>query len=85
MPRRAEQEPWFELAFELGQRIGSLFSDVVPPDAQHHLLNAQRELLTALLLIYEHQAGARRRAAPRRVRASSRPTRQPRLKRIDVE
>jgi hypothetical protein len=28
---------------------------MVPPAAQVHLLNAQRELITALLLIYEHR------------------------------
>jgi hypothetical protein len=80
--RRSSQEPWLDLAFELGHRLSGLLREVVPPDAQHHLLNAQRELLTALLLIYEHQAGARRAAPRRRVRAAPR---QPRLKRIDVE
>jgi hypothetical protein len=28
---------------------------MVPPSAQVHLLNAQRELITALVLIYEHR------------------------------
>jgi hypothetical protein len=42
---------------------------VVPPAAQVHLLNAQRELITALMLIYEHRVtttptGRARRAAP---------------------
>ena len=81
MPRSRRQEPWAEAAAEVGQRLGALLKDVVPPDAQHHLLNAQRELLTALLLIYEHQAGARRTAARRRV-ASRTPRR---VKRIDIE
>jgi hypothetical protein len=82
VPRSTRQEPWLELAFELGHRLSGLFQEVVPPDAQHHLLNAQRELLTALLLIYEHQAGARRAAPRRQVRAA--PRRQ-RLKRIDID
>ena len=69
------------MAIELGQRVSSLLRDVVPPDAQQHLLNAQRELLTALFLIYEHQAGARRTPARRQVR-SRRP---PRLTRIDLK
>jgi len=33
-------------------------SDMVPPSAQVHLLNAQRELITALMLIYEHRVTA---------------------------
>ena len=55
-----------ELVNELGSRVGHLVSDMVPPAAQVHLLNAQRELITALMLIYEHRAtatsGGRRRA-----------------------
>jgi hypothetical protein len=66
----SEGERWVEVATMIGQRINSTLKDVVPPEAQMHLLNAQRELLTALFLIYEHQAGARRPepgpAAPRR-------------------
>lgn len=64
-----------ELINELGSRVGHLLSDMVPPAAQVHLLNAQRELITALMLIYEHRVtspgGAARaagvkRSAPRR-------------------
>lgn len=55
-----------ELINELGSRVGHLLSDMVPPRAQVHLLNAQRELITALMLIYEHRVsatpGARSRA-----------------------
>jgi len=47
-----------ELINELGSRIGHLLSDMVPPRAQVHLLNAQRELITALMLIYEHRVTA---------------------------
>jgi hypothetical protein len=51
---------------ELGSRVAHLLSDMVPPAAQVHLLNAQRELITALMLIYEHRVtstpGSRRRA-----------------------
>ena len=57
-----------ELINELGSRVGHLLSDMVPPRAQVHLLNAQRELITALMLIYEHRVtatpGGRRRSAP---------------------
>ncbi len=44
-----------ELINELGSRVGHLLSDMVPPAAQVHLMNAQRELITALMLIYEHR------------------------------
>ena len=75
-----------ELINELGSRIGHLLSDMVPPRAQVHLLNAQRELITALMLIYEHRvtappgrpgrsapaAGRGSRGAPARRRPSKR-------------
>ena len=60
-----------ELVSELGSRVGHALSDMVPPAAQVHLLNAQRELITALMLIYEHRTatgpgGARRPRSPGR-------------------
>jgi len=70
-----------ELVNELGSRVGHLLSDMVPPSAQVHLLNAQRELITALMLIYEHRAappggrsrgGAASRRAPARRRSTKR-------------
>jgi hypothetical protein len=68
-----ESERLVEVAGLFGNRINSAIKDVIPPEAQVHLLNAQRELLTALFLIYEHQVGARRPAPakPVRRRASS--------------
>ena len=69
-----------ELINELGSRIGHLLSDMVPPRAQVHLLNAQRELITALMLIYEHRVtaapGGRARSTPgaRRAPAHRRPS-----------
>jgi hypothetical protein len=70
-------ERLIELVNELGSRVTHVLSDMVPPAAQVHLLNAQRELITALMLIYEHRvanptartrraAATTRRAAPRR-------------------
>lgn len=47
-----------ELVSELTTRIGNVLTDMVPPSAQVHLLNAQRELITALVLIYEHRVTA---------------------------
>lgn len=64
-----------ELLNELGSRVGHVLSDVVPPAAQVHLLNAQRELITALMLIYENRvtpAPATKRV--RRAQASRRTT-----------
>jgi hypothetical protein len=73
-------ERLIETVNELGTRIGHLLSDMVPPAAQVHLLNAQRELITALMLIYEHRVTAapgRRGATPagaRRAPARRRPS-----------
>jgi hypothetical protein len=71
-------ERLIELVNELGSRVSHLLTDMVPPAAQVHLLNAQRELITALMLIYEHRvttappgrtrrtASGTRRSTPRR-------------------
>ena len=65
-----------ELLNELGSRVGNVLSDVVPPAAQVHLLNAQRELITALMLIYENRvAPAPTTKRVRRARATRRTTR----------
>jgi hypothetical protein len=48
-------ERLIELINELGSRVTHVVSDMVPPSAQVHLLNAQRELITALMLIYENR------------------------------
>jgi hypothetical protein len=42
------------LVDEASRLIGTSFSDLVPPDAQRHLLIAQRELLLALAAVIEH-------------------------------
>ena len=77
-------ERLIELVSELATRMGNLLQDMVPPSAQVHLLNAQRELITALMLIYEN------RVAPtpttkrvRRARAARRTTR--RDSKIDID
>jgi hypothetical protein len=79
-----------ELAGELGQRLNSALGDVIPPEAQDHLLKAQKELLTALFLVYEHQLGARRRQPQPPAARTSRPRRaspavRPRVQRIEIE
>ena len=73
-----------ELLNELGSRVGNVLADVVPPAAQVHLLNAQRELITALMLIYENRVApepATRRAW--RARTTRRTTRRDRKIPID--
>ena len=64
-----------ELINELGSRVGHVLSDMVPPAAQVHLLNAQRELITALMLIYENRVAPEPSARrTRRARARRRTT-----------
>ena len=53
-----------ELGLEMARRLSHALSDGLPDDAKHHLLNAQRELITALVIVYEHQAGVRRAEFP---------------------
>ncbi|MBO0745481.1 MAG: hypothetical protein J2P43_10700 [Candidatus Dormibacteraeota bacterium] len=55
----SEAERLAELVADLGRRLSQAFGDVVSPEAQRHLRNAQREVLTALFLIYEEQLGRR--------------------------
>jgi hypothetical protein len=84
-------ERLIELINELGSRVGHLLSDMVPPSAQVHLLNAQRELITALVLIYENRVtagpGVRSRSAARttRRRAPARRSSPKRTGKIPIE
>jgi hypothetical protein len=65
-------ERLIELINELGSRVTHVVSDMVPPAAQVHLLNAQRELITALMLIYENRV-----ATPPTTRGGSRSSSHP--------
>jgi hypothetical protein len=81
-------ERLIETVNELGSRVGHLLSDMVPPAAQVHLLNAQRELITALMLIYEHRVtatprGSRTPGGARRAPARRRTTK--RVGKIPIE
>jgi hypothetical protein len=83
-------ERLIELVNELGSRVSHLLSDMVPPAAQVHLLNAQRELITALMLIYEHRVttappGRTRRAAPGARRSTQRRRTPSRTGKIPIE
>ena len=70
-----DRERVIELVNELGSRVGHVLSDMIPPSAQVHLLNAQRELITALMLIYENRVAPVPRATrTRRARARRRTT-----------
>jgi len=74
------------LAQGAGQLLGAGFSEIVPPEAQKHLLNAQRELLLAAMVTIEHNAsrGAPKPAARARKRtAAPKRTRQPSRVEID--
>ena len=80
-----ETERLIEVASLIGSRLNTAVKDVIPPEAQVHLLNAQRELLTAVFLIYEHQVGGRRPGAPAPAPRRARAPRKPRVQRIDIE
>jgi len=70
-------ERLIELVNELGSRVSHVLTDMVPPSAQVHLLNAQRELITALMLIYEHRVTTGeppRRSSSRRTATTRRAT-----------
>jgi hypothetical protein len=59
--------------------LANSLGELVPPEAQLHLLNAQRELLLAIAVIIEHNSGRTpRRPRPRKTTttpASRRPKR----------
>lgn len=83
-------ERLIELVNELGSRVSNVLSDMVPPAAQVHLLNAQRELITALMLIYEHRVttiptGRTRRSAASPPRAAARRRTPARAGKIPIE
>ena len=83
-------EKLIELVNELGSRVSHLLTDMVPPAAQVHLLNAQRELITAMMLIYEHRVttappGRARRTATGATKGAQRRRAQPRTGKIPIE
>ena len=83
-------ERLIELVNELGARVSHVLADMVPPAAQVHLLNAQRELITALMLIYENRVttttpGGTRRSSTSGRRAASRRRTSPHAGKIPIE
>jgi hypothetical protein len=78
-------ERMIELINELGSRVGHIVSDMVPPAAQVHLLNAQRELITALMLIYENRVSSTQAPRGRVKRATARRRTTKRDRKIPIE
>jgi hypothetical protein len=75
----SDRERMIELVNDLGSRVGHVLQDMIPPAAQVHLLNAQRELITALMLIYENRvAPAPAATRTRRARPARRSTKRDR-------
>lgn len=76
----------FLLPSRVFEEAGHLFSEIVPPEAQSHLLNAQRELLLAVAITIEHNAQrrpTRPRATPKRTARAR--TAQRRPSRVELE
>jgi hypothetical protein len=76
------------LVDEASKMLGTSFSDIVPPEAQRHLLIAQRELLLALAAMIEHhtQEPASNKSSPggrRRPRSGTERSRRP--SRVELE
>ena len=69
---------------EAARLLGTALGELVPPDAQMHLLNAQRELLLALAVIIEHNA-SRSRSQPRGRRTSAQQGRPSRPTRVELD
>ena len=76
------------LVDEASRILGTSFGDLVPPEAQRHLLIAQRELLLALAAMIEHhtrQPEPAEPGAPGRKRSRSGTERSRRPSRVELE
>ncbi len=73
-----------KIVAEVLQLLANAVGEFVPPDAQMHLVNAQRELLLALAVIIEHNSTRtpRHPRGQRRARAET-TTRRP--KRVELD
>ncbi|MGH7721393.1 MAG: hypothetical protein ACRENL_00980 [Candidatus Dormibacteria bacterium] len=63
--------------------LATSLGELVPPEAQLHLLNAQRELLLAIAVIIEHNSGRSPRQPRARRAAGRRAPRRP--KRVELD
>jgi hypothetical protein len=59
-----------KLLSDAARLVANSLGELVPPEAQLHLLNAQRELLLAIAVTIEHNSGR----SPRRPRARKKPS-----------
>ena len=75
------------LAQSATQLLGVGFNEIVPPEAQRHLLNAQRELLLAAMVTIEHNTSrGTRTPAPRgRKRKATPPKRSRQPSRVELD
>jgi hypothetical protein len=61
------------IAAEAAQLAGTAFSEIIPPEAQTHLVRAQTELFLALKATIEHHARHMQSEEQRQRRESRRP------------
>lgn len=73
------------LAQTATQMLGTSIGELVPPEAQRHLINAQRELLLAALVTIEHNTSRGSRSAPKKGRKRGGKPRSRRPSRVEVE
>ena len=73
-----------KIVADVMQLLANALGEVVPPEAQLHLLNAQRELLLALAVIIEHNSTRTPRKPRGRRRAPRAPTAR-RPKRVELD
>ena len=63
--RYSESARLLEFALDMGQRVLGSVSEMLPDEAKQHLIKAQREVVQALVIVYEQQAGTRRESRRR--------------------
>lgn len=67
------------------QLFGTSIAELVPPEAQRHLINAQRELLLAALVTIEHNTSRGSRSTAKRGGRKRAGKRSPRPSRVELE
>ena len=72
-----------KLLTDAARLLAGSLSEVVPSEAQQHLLNAQRELLLAIAVTIEHNASRTPRNPRAKGRARKPATRRP--KRVELD
>ena len=72
-----------KLLSDAARLLANSLGELVPPEAQLHLLNAQRELLLAIAVIIEHNSGRTPRRPRTRKTSRTPATRRP--KRVELD